>query len=195
MIIQPVFSSFGLYNGQPANSKLLRDWEVHGWRYKETAALVPQNAMSVLDLGCNNGYVSHLVTRGLDRRVLAVDCSPTLVNLANMMFWTERNRNAVAVVADVTDPHFWDHLDRASYGWDVILMTEFLEHLEPDEAYIVQKEALSRTKLCIVSVPREDRIPSPGHKHEYTLTKLVRPYKEYEVVDLHPNHLCVLAKS
>ena len=101
-------------------------------------------ARSVLDVGCGEGYVLHrlaeanlgLTLRGLDMSEEAVAEATSLLG--------ERAR---VVVGDAREPPFDD-------TFDLVLMTEVLEHIPDPEQMLPVLEALTHRHL-VLSVPWE----------------------------------------
>lgn len=182
------------YGGMNAMDKATSDIRIHGRRYLAMVDLLEElnpagEPLSVLEIGCNTGFLSLFVKqRHPEHRVVAVDRAPVQIK-ANEL-----------IGATYEHPVEWVTLEGASVTeelgagtFDVVYLCEILEHLEHDSdvQHEVLRESLAAirdTGVVIVTVPYEDRIPSPGHLTEFT-REMLRELLESEaayVADLDP---------
>ncbi len=182
------------YGGMNAMDKAVSDIRIHGRRYLAMVDLLDElklgnGPLSVLEIGCNTGFLSLFVKqRHPQHRVVAVDRAPVQIK-ANQL-----------IGATYEHPVEWVALEGASVTgqlgagtFDVVYLCEILEHLEHDSEvqHEVLRESLAAirdTGVVVVTVPYEDRIPSPGHLTEFTrdmLRELLESEAEH-VVDLDP---------
>ncbi len=113
-------------------------------RYEETAALIPSDARSLVDVGCGNGRFGALVDAiRRDMRVVGVDRSEAALELVT----TEK------VPGDVVDLPFDDG------AFECVTCLEVIEHL-PVDAYDQALRELARVaaKYVIVGVPYREQI-------------------------------------
>jgi 2-polyprenyl-3-methyl-5-hydroxy-6-metoxy-1,4-benzoquinol methylase len=101
-------------------------------------------ARTVLDVGCGEGYVlNRLAEADLDLELMGLDMSGDAVADARELL----GERATVMVGDARDPPF----DRT---FDLVLMTEVLEHIPQPENMLPVLEALSHGHL-VLSVPWE----------------------------------------
>jgi len=109
-------------------------------RAKRTINLIPHDVMSVLDIGCGNGIITNMIKKpfvvGLDFAKVPLAQVRTHVILASC-----------------------DKLPIKSEKFDLIVLTEVLEHLD-DETYVATIEEIRRLKpkYLLITVPFEENI-------------------------------------
>jgi SAM-dependent methyltransferase len=110
-------------------------------RAEVSAALVPVDVRSILDLGCGDGRITNLLARQ-DRFVVGTDISKTALQRVN----------AYRVLASI------DSLPFHSLSFDLVTAFEVLEHLPDDMLRKVLCEIKRVTRrYVIVSVPCRER--------------------------------------
>ena len=180
------------YGGMGAMEKAVADIRTHGSRYLSMVELletldVGEGPLDVLEIGCNTGFLSVFIKdHHPEHTVVALDRAPVQIRANELIVATYDHRVDFVTLegASVTE-----ELGRESF--DVVFLCEILEHLEhrSDLQHEVLREALAairKTGVVVVTVPYEDRIPSPGHLTEFT-RELLRDLLESEadhVVDL-----------
>ncbi len=157
-----------------AIEKAISDVRVHGRRYLAMVELldtldVGDGPLEILEIGCNTGYLSLFIKEHHpDYRVVAVDRAPVQIE-ANRLLGSTYDHEVEFVVlegASATE-------ELGAEAFDVVFLCEILEHLHHDSElqHEVLREALASiraTGVVVVTVPYEDRIPSPGHLTEFT---------------------------
>ena len=126
--------------GNPLQRMLIRRF------HSEVVRLLEQvSPVSVLELGCGEGYVLEaLLDAGIDAPLVGIDRSAEAVAEARQRV----GDRAEILLGDVTEeqPHETRH--------DVVMMLEVLEHLEKPGAALELLASLSNEHV-VVSVPRE----------------------------------------
>jgi len=168
------------YGGMESIEKVQHDIKVHGRRFLCMVELLdmfkPKPISTVLEIGCNTGLMSTFIKdRHPEWNVIGVDLAPRQIE-ANKLINSAFPFPAHFLTMD------GGALTLDEEQFDVVMLCEILEHLEEDSElqHRVLSEALSVTReggIVVVSVPYEDRIPSPGHLTEFTsesMTRLLR---------------------
>ncbi len=173
------------YRNLSGKDKVLMDMKYHGVRYYAMSKMLPTFrsgvAGSVLEIGCNSGLLSLIIKEEHpELECVAVDRCPKQIAVSNILKdFLQSDVNFKVVdgnkTATVVD----------SQKFDYIFLCELLEHLPYGEQ---QRQILRESiDLCkddgriIVTVPYEDRIPSPGHITEFhrdNLQMLLAPFAE-----------------
>jgi glycosyltransferase involved in cell wall biosynthesis len=121
-------------------------------RHKEIAKLV--EGPVVLDVGCGTGDLLLQLQGKNGLTLYGVDISQVALDMAR-----RRGVGATLYRRDKLPP-----LD-----CNTIVMSQILEHLDDDREMVEQaKNCLVPGGLLVASVPREDKIPSPDHRRDYT---------------------------
>ena len=109
-------------------------------RAKETINLIPEDVKSVLDIGCGNGIVTNMIEKPF---VVGLDFAKIPL--------TQVETNAVQASID--------RLPTKSKTFDLIILTEVLEHLD-DEIYIKAIEEIKRLKgnYILITVPFDENV-------------------------------------
>ena len=143
------------------------------------------------DLGCGLGGTSALYHALRNKPVIGADISIEAIRFANM----EKQRLGFTtikfIVSDITHTPFKKGL------FDTVYLGQVLEHV-PDE-HKVLKEAMRILKpngILIISIPKEDMLPSPYHVREYKtndVEKLLSAYSKEKPVfyDFDPRRFVV----
>jgi 2-polyprenyl-3-methyl-5-hydroxy-6-metoxy-1,4-benzoquinol methylase len=162
------------YGGMSAVEKAISDIRIHGRRYVAMVQLLDllelgPGPLDVLEIGCNTGFLSRFIKdHHPEHRVVAIDRAPDQIR-ANQL-----------IDADSEHPVEWVAIEGESVtatlgagSFDVVFLCEILEHIEhrSEAQHAVLREALASirdTGVVVITVPYEDRIPSPGHLTEFT---------------------------
>lgn len=114
-------------------------------RYEITAAHIPLDARSVLDVGCGNGVFVHLLA-SMDGRFDEIHA-------------TDRSAAALRLVQTAKTPASIDALPFADRSYDIVTSLEVIEHL-PVNLYEAGLDNICRVarKYVLLSVPNEEDI-------------------------------------
>lgn len=109
-------------------------------RAKKTIDLIPDDAKSMLDIGCGNGIVTNMIEKPF---VVGLDFAKIPL--------TQVKTNAIQASID--------RLPIRSKKFDLIILTEVLEHLD-DETYIKAIKEIKRLKgnYLLITVPFDENI-------------------------------------
>ena len=141
-------------------------WEKVGWDgapnypmlFDRVVQSVPVGSR-VLDLGCGPGKLLQRLKRQRNCIVKGVDHSQKAADIA-----LEHG-----VMVDVTD--ILDYEPLYGEGYDVVIATEVLEHLDEPEKFLARCKALTRTGgLMFFSVPNDAIGPEQDKSHKRTYT-------------------------
>lgn len=106
----------------------------------------PGKDIAVLEAGCGMGYLTYALTRAGYRRVLGVDVAVPAIEAARARFACDYAVADIATFASETSERF-----------DVIVMTEVLEHLEHPVAFVADaKKLLKPGGYLICTTPSRD---------------------------------------
>ena len=133
--------------------------------------------ISLLDVGCGSGWLAHQCVR-LGAAVTATDIAPSGVAAARARF----REGATFVVADVYD------MPLAAASFDVVILSEVLEHLESvDRALAQVRRLLAPGGRLVITVPFRETIlhhlcvhcnrPTPANAHLHSFD--ARDLKNY----------------
>ncbi len=127
----------------------------------------------VLDMGCGEGYGSHILSE-VARSVVGVDIDPKAIAHARVAYETE---NVSFKEGDVKNLPFPDD------EFSAIVSFEVLEHIkDPDKMLKEAAKVLLPDGICIVSTPngavKVASVPNPFHVKEYTLPELKELVRE-----------------
>jgi ubiquinone/menaquinone biosynthesis C-methylase UbiE len=132
---------------QDGYSKITDEITMPSYFYQLVTDLaLPQHGEKVLDLGCGNGYLLEIFAhRYPESKLYGTDLSPALVELAR----NRLNGKAKINQASANDPlPFDDHF------FDIITMTDVIEHLkEPDKVLQQMKRILRPDGRAIITYP------------------------------------------
>ena len=126
---------------------------------------------SVLDVGCHEGALTRDLAKVTKGRVLGIECDPRIVERAQKV---ETPANVSYVCADATA---W----RPDRPFDVVVLSNLLEHLDQRTAFLKKILAAARPRKVLIRVPMRERdwlVPmkqemgvdfmlDSGHKTEY----------------------------
>lgn len=174
-------NSFGkFYKGMNGYDKLFSDVRIHSKRYCRMVDLLKETNRtefsSCLEIGCNTGVLSmHVKSAFPETEVIATDISERQIKMNKFFESFFKNGVEFENFSGQDMPHSMRN------RFDLVFLCEILEHLEPESGIQrrVLEEAinsLTEQGLLIITVPYEDRIPSPGHLTEFSsqsLTKLI----------------------
>jgi 2-polyprenyl-3-methyl-5-hydroxy-6-metoxy-1,4-benzoquinol methylase len=109
-------------------------------RAKEVINLIPDEVNSVLDIGCGNGIVTNMIKKPF---IVGLDFAKIPL--------TQVKTNAIQASID--------RLPIKSKEFDLIILTEVLEHLD-DETYIKAIEEIKRLKAnhLLITVPYNENV-------------------------------------
>jgi SAM-dependent methyltransferase len=109
---------------------------------------------SALDVGCNSGMYSRILSDFGFENVLGVDIVEEMIRKANAAFGSEVPGHAVRF--EIRDA---ERLDLAR-RFDLVLCTEVIEHVDhPDRVIANLKTVLAPGGVLIVSLPNRDSLP------------------------------------
>jgi 2-polyprenyl-3-methyl-5-hydroxy-6-metoxy-1,4-benzoquinol methylase len=106
-----------------------------------------KDGISLLDIGCGNGYTSLELARKRNVEVTGIDISPELIKYANQLLEEQQGNlkgSAKFEVANVLDPDFQSGLSKTTY--DVILTKRVIINILTWEE---QKEAILKIKQLL----------------------------------------------
>ncbi len=164
------------YGGMNAIEKALSDIRIHGNRYLSMIELLDSlnvgkvdTPLRILEIGCNTGFLS-LFTKDLhpEYQVVALDRAPTQIE-ANLLIGSTYTHAVDFLTLEGSS--VTEKLGHEQF--DVVFLCEILEHLDHDSdlQHKVLRESLAsirQTGIVVITVPYEDRIPSPGHLTIFT---------------------------
>lgn len=153
-------------------------------RYETVSQNIPKTKhLIILDVGCGDGTHSLMYTHYHKASVVGVDI------ISHSNWKTIKNESLIHfIVADA------NHLPFREFSFDVLTMTEVLEHLDDDETYLKNVNKILKNKgILIITTPNGARITSliarigiflkkimkggfnPGdHRREYSCWELVK---------------------
>ena len=161
------------YNGMSAVEKALSDIRIHGPRYLSMVDLLEATnlgggPLDILEVGCNTGFLSRFIKdRHPEFNVVAVDISERSIEANKLIETRYENRvEFVKLDGDSVSQNF------GRQAFDAVFLCEILEHLEHDSKlqHEILRESLASVRdsgIVVITVPYEDRIPSPGHLTEF----------------------------
>ena len=122
-----------------------------------------------LDVGCNAGFYSHLISSLGFRRVLGIDVVPSMIDVATLRFGSRDPKRLVEfrlmpAEALATEPRY-----------DFVLCTEVIEHTgQPDRVIQTLRSLLTPGGVAIVSLPNRLSLPYLGAWAAYRLQRRPR---------------------
>jgi len=134
---------------------------------------------SVLDIGCGSGIYSVDFARRGARRVLGIDFSASMLDLAR----AEAQRHGVDATCEFRQENFLD--TKLEERFDVTIAIGVLDYL-PDPVPFIEKMASVTRGQVIISLPGHSLLREPARKLRYKLTRRgdVHFYDEAEVQGL-----------
>jgi glycosyltransferase involved in cell wall biosynthesis len=120
----------------------------------------------VLDYGCGTGDLL-LELDNKDFELFGVDSSKTALQMA-------KERGVKAKLFEQ-----WP-----DGSWDTVICSQVLEHMDAPETWV--QEAKQKARYLLVSVPKDNMITSPDHKHVYSedgLRQLLSPAGQVELLE------------
>lgn len=144
---------------------------VHTGRERHSLIAAMVEGPHVLDFGCGTGDLLLILQEQHPEWTLhGVDISEVALQMA----WQRGVTVQLSNTASAYD------------GLDTIIVSQVLEHVEDDGALLLDLvRRLGPGGLLIVTVPREDRIPAPDHKREYSEDSLYALLEPYGAVAIH----------
>ena len=146
-------------------------------------SLVPEDNLSVLDIGCGSGRILRGLRKDRKAKVFGMDISQVAIN-------TLKRHGIPGLAADAND-----FSDKTTY--DVVVLSHTLEHIADDEQ-LIKKLAGNVKKYLIVAVPNDCMGPEeePEHLRRYTkesLTKLLS--KHFKNIEDHSVGVHLILKA
>lgn len=181
--------SFGtMYADWFAKEKALRDINTHGVRYLAMIDIIEQyfpieSNINVAEIGCNTAFLSIFFKQKFkNSNVVALDLSSKQIEVNKIIDGNVFKSGIEHIQADASALR--NSIKENSM--DLVFLCEILEHFVymSDTQIDTLKNALSITKpdgKIVVSVPYEDRIPSPGHKTNFTREMLDKLFSAADV--------------
>jgi 2-polyprenyl-3-methyl-5-hydroxy-6-metoxy-1,4-benzoquinol methylase len=124
---------------------------------------------TALDIGCNAGGYSKLISDCGFARVEGLDIEPALIAKANAAFAPGAPGRALSFRVENAE-----QLDR-SRAYDFVLCTEVIEHTEHPERVIDNLRAvLAPGGIAVITMPNADSLPFAKAALKYRLTKRAR---------------------
>lgn len=108
-----------------------------------------RDAASLLEIGCNRGYLLAALSHFGFKRLAGIDLSPSDLDAAKK----------IAPTAELTCENAFDFLANKSQCFDVVILKAVLEHFPKDEIIpfltLIQK-ALKKNGIAIIDIPNMD---------------------------------------
>ena len=149
-------------------------------RYVALARLLPRHVQQVLDVGCGDGYLLHVVANGLSRCVCGVDPNYLGVRLARQQL--SRHMYSGTWSVNVASG---DHLPFPDASFDAVMLADVIEHLEEPKPVLAETDRVLRANgVLLLSTPnwQPNRTWDKLHVREYRpdeLEVLLRSYFPY----------------
>lgn len=133
---------------------------------KAIMRLVPEDHLSVLDIGCGSGRILRGLRKDRKAKVFGMDISQVAIN--------SLKRHGIPGLAVDAE----DFSDKTKY--DVIILSHTLEHIS-DDIQLIKKVAANTRKYLIVAVPNDTMGPEeePEHMRVYTKESLTTLLSKY----------------
>lgn len=131
----------------------------------------------LLDIGCGRGYVTEIAARHA-ATVVAADLAVEAAAATRRVL--SGHPRADVLVADIFDVLWGQELRRRGTGFDAILLSEVLEHLDDDlSALIACRELLTDGGALVLTVPGNPRLWTAwdhlaGHRRRYMREELLQ---------------------
>lgn len=148
----------------------------HARTYLIDRALRELQPRRLLDIGCGRGYVTAIAARHA-RQIIATDLAPDALEATNALL--QDHPDARTFVANVLDGDWGEGTGEAGTPFDVVLLSEVLEHLDDDLAALAACQRLLSPGGCLLlTVPGNPALWTrwddlAGHKRRYTRQELV----------------------
>ena len=133
-------------------------------RYQAILDHVPPTSRSILDVGCGDGYLMHLLHRRGFRGLVGIDSDSVAVGLAQGKLLEHDDAVCHASVASVYN------LPLPPLSFDSVVMADVIEHLDaPGDALQEVSRVLTPNGALILSTPnwQPDRRWDTSHVREY----------------------------
>jgi SAM-dependent methyltransferase len=172
------YEQSSLWGGQKAPAEMLR--------LKETLAMLPADARSVLEVGCGDGFILNAVAQqGGRERLAGTDFSSAAL----------KHVKVPALIASA------DALPFADRSWDAVMCLEVLEHL-PQDVFARTLAELQRVsaKYILITVPNRDdlmaaQVTCPKCHCRFNLHRHVRAFREETMGGLFNDFSLVACKT
>jgi ubiquinone/menaquinone biosynthesis C-methylase UbiE len=139
-----MYGEFHFYDDETCQKyfKKSTGWITRIFTENVISALDRLKPASILDVGCGNGYISDIISRSLNVRVIGCDLDKNRLKTARNRFHQD------VVVADISRLPFKDG------SFDTVLAMEILEHVRnPDDA-LDELERVAK-KNIVITVPND----------------------------------------
>lgn len=113
---------------------------------------------NVLDLGCNQGDISYLLSKNC-QRVVGIDIDKNVIDIANQK---HKNHNLSFLCEDL-----YDYLSKKSEPFDVLILSHIIEHLDNPIDFL--KKNKNYFKLIYVEVPDFDNVYLNKYREKFNL--------------------------
>ncbi|MGB3904936.1 MAG: class I SAM-dependent methyltransferase [Anaerolineae bacterium] len=146
-------------------------------RYRAILDLIPLTSRMILDVGCGDGYLMHLLYRRGFKCLVGIDNDPLGIQFAHEKLRAHDDSAACQVsVASVYN------LPSSSLSFDSVVMADVIEHLNaPEQALREVSRVLTPDGALILSTPnwQPDRRWDASHVREYEpeeLNSMLAPF-------------------
>jgi ubiquinone/menaquinone biosynthesis C-methylase UbiE len=110
----------------------------------------------ILDIGCGDGYLLHLITKQKKRKGIGIDISKKFIAYAT----SSHNKNCRFIVGDAI------FLPIKSNSFNIVIAGEIIEHLDNTSQFLYEtKRVLQTNGLLILSTPNLFGLWSIVHDH------------------------------
>lgn len=124
---------------------------------------------AALDVGCNAGFYSAMISAAGFARVRGVDLEPDFIARARRAFAADQPGRRVEFAVENAE-----EMDPAP-AWDLILCTEVIEHTSRPERVVANlKSALAPGGVLVVTMPNACSLPFAKAALKYRLTRRTR---------------------
>lgn len=121
-------------------------------RYKTLLRFMPSGIGYVLDVGCGDGYLMHLLLAVGAGKVFGIDNNWLGIQLASQQL-AEHDRNGSWLVALASS----DKLPISDNQFDVVMLADVIEHLmEPESALVEITRVLRPGGVFLLSTPNKN---------------------------------------
>jgi SAM-dependent methyltransferase len=155
-------------------------------RYAETAALIPAQARSLIDVGCGNGrFGAYVQATRPDIRIVSMDRSEAAL----------RHVKTEKLLGEASKIPVEDH------SFDCLTCLEVIEHLNHNELALALREfARVAGRYIIIGVPYKERIEKkitecPACKTRFNVDLHLRSFDETTMAQLFPSNIFQLTQT
>jgi 2-polyprenyl-3-methyl-5-hydroxy-6-metoxy-1,4-benzoquinol methylase len=146
-------------------------------RYEKTVLEIPQNAASVLDIGCGAGHFCIALAKKGVSNILGIDYSENMIQLAKKHAMD--NKIDSGLTFEVQD--FINLKVSTKYDYSIIM--GFIEYFENPESILEKAIALTNKKI-FVSFPENQGILALQRKIRYKNKCFLKLYNREDIVKL-----------